>query len=49
MATKKLRGLGRGLDALLGIDTSGGDSNDAASSGELGAYVSSSGPRKRRA
>ncbi|MBP6077673.1 MAG: ParB/RepB/Spo0J family partition protein [Xanthomonadales bacterium] len=35
MATKKLRGLGRGLDALLGIDTSGGDSNDAASSGEL--------------
>ena len=34
MATKK-RGLGRGLDALLGIDTSGGDQNDNALTGEL--------------
>ena len=31
MATKKPRGLGRGLDALLGIDTSGGDATDATS------------------
>jgi len=34
MATKK-RGLGRGLDALLGIDTSGGEQNDLSSTGEL--------------
>jgi len=34
MALKK-RGLGRGLDALLGIDTSGGENNEAASTGEL--------------
>ena len=33
MATKKPRGLGRGLDALLGIDTSSGDSNDTANDG----------------
>jgi ParB family chromosome partitioning protein len=35
MATKKPRGLGRGLDALLGIDTSGGDIAEATSGGEL--------------
>ena len=35
MATKKPRGLGRGLDALLGIDTSGGDAAEAAAGGEL--------------
>jgi ParB family chromosome partitioning protein len=35
MATKKPRGLGRGLDALLGIDTSSGDAGETASGGEL--------------
>ena len=35
MATKKLRGLGRGLDALLGIDTSGGDASESAGAGDL--------------
>ena len=35
MATKKPRGLGRGLDALLGIDTSGSDVAEATSGGEL--------------
>lgn len=34
MATKK-RGLGRGLDALLGIDTSGDDQNDTTGTGDL--------------
>ncbi len=34
MATKK-RGLGRGLDALLGIDTSGDDQNDMTGTGDL--------------